>query len=57
MRIRNAGKRFNPVEYYYENKNTETGREKTLGVDMILKMAQNVEYRETFGLNNLIITI
>jgi hypothetical protein len=28
-----------------------------LGVGMILKMAQEVNYRETFGMNNLIITI
>jgi anti-sigma regulatory factor (Ser/Thr protein kinase) len=57
MRIRNSGKYFNPVEYYYENKDKEAGFEKTLGIMMILKMAQQVEYRETFGVNNLIITI
>jgi anti-sigma regulatory factor (Ser/Thr protein kinase) len=57
MRIRNAGKDFNPVDYYYENKDTEAGREQTLGIAMILKMAKHVEYRETFGVNNLIITI
>jgi anti-sigma regulatory factor (Ser/Thr protein kinase) len=57
MRIRNSGKYFNPVEYYYKNKDTESGFEKTMGIMMILKMAQQVEYRETFGVNNLIITI
>jgi Na+-driven multidrug efflux pump/anti-sigma regulatory factor (Ser/Thr protein kinase) len=57
MRIRNLGKYFNPVEYYYENKDTEEGREKTMGIAMILTMAQKVEYQETFGVNNLLITI
>jgi anti-sigma regulatory factor (Ser/Thr protein kinase) len=57
MRIRNLGKYFNPVEYYYENKDTEEGREKTLGIAMILKLAQETEYQETFGVNNLLITI
>jgi putative MATE family efflux protein len=57
MRIRNLGKYFNPVEYYYENKDTEEGQERTMGIAMILKMAQKAEYRETFGVNNLVITI
>jgi hypothetical protein len=57
IRIRNSGKYFNPVEYYYENKDTEAGFEKIMGIMMILKMARQVEYRETFGVNNLIITI
>jgi hypothetical protein len=57
MRIRNLGKYFNPIEYYYENKDTEEGREKTLGIAMILKLAQATEYQETFGVNNLLITI
>jgi anti-sigma regulatory factor (Ser/Thr protein kinase) len=57
MRIRNSGKYFNPVEYYCENKDSEAGFEKTMGIMMILKMARQVEYRKTFGVNNLIITI
>jgi Na+-driven multidrug efflux pump/anti-sigma regulatory factor (Ser/Thr protein kinase) len=57
MRIRNLGKYFNPVAYYYDNKDTEAGREQTLGIAMILKMAQKTEYQETFGVNNLLITI
>ncbi|MDR3170116.1 MAG: ATP-binding protein [Treponema sp.] len=57
MRIRASGKHFNPVEYYYENKDTEAGASQTLGIGMILKMAQSVEYEETFGVNNLIIAI
>jgi Na+-driven multidrug efflux pump/anti-sigma regulatory factor (Ser/Thr protein kinase) len=57
MRIRNSGKYFNPVEFYHENKNTEEGLDKTMGIGMILKMAKQVEYRETFGMNNLIVTI
>jgi anti-sigma regulatory factor (Ser/Thr protein kinase) len=57
LRIRNTGTYFNPVAYYHEQKNTEEGFNQTLGVGMILKMAQEVKYRETFGMNNLIITI
>jgi anti-sigma regulatory factor (Ser/Thr protein kinase) len=57
MRIRNLGKYFNPVAYYYENKDTEAGQERAMGIAMILKMAQKIEYRETFGVNNLLITI
>ncbi|MDR3161538.1 MAG: ATP-binding protein [Spirochaetaceae bacterium] len=57
MRIRNLGKYFNPVAYYYDNKDTEEGRERTIGVAMILRMAQKTEYQETFGVNNLLITI
>ncbi|MDR2798991.1 MAG: ATP-binding protein [Treponema sp.] len=57
LRIRNTGKYFNPVEYYHENKDTEEGFNRTLGIGMILKMAREVRYRETFGMNNLIITI
>ncbi|MHB9291459.1 hypothetical protein Holit_00536 [Hollandina sp. SP2] len=57
LRIRNTGRYFNAVEYYHENKHTEEGFSKTLGIGMILKMAQEVKYRETLGMNNLIITI
>ncbi|MDR2393761.1 MAG: ATP-binding protein [Treponema sp.] len=57
LRLRNTGRYFNPVEFYHENKRTEEGFNRTLGIGMILKMAQEVKYRETFGMNNLIITI
>jgi Na+-driven multidrug efflux pump/anti-sigma regulatory factor (Ser/Thr protein kinase) len=57
LRIRNIGKYFNPVEYFYENRNTEDGASQTMGIAMILKMARHVEYRETFGVNNLVVTI
>jgi Na+-driven multidrug efflux pump/anti-sigma regulatory factor (Ser/Thr protein kinase) len=57
LRIRNSGKHFNPVEYYYNIKDTEAGVDLTLGIGMILKIARTVEYRKSFGINNLIITI
>jgi anti-sigma regulatory factor (Ser/Thr protein kinase) len=57
LRIRNSGKHFNPVEYYYNIKDTEAGVDRTLGIGMILKIARTVEYRKSFGINNLIITI
>jgi Na+-driven multidrug efflux pump/anti-sigma regulatory factor (Ser/Thr protein kinase) len=57
MRIRYWGAYFNPVAYYYDNKDTEEGRDQTLGIAMILGMAQETEYQETFGINNVRITI
>jgi Na+-driven multidrug efflux pump/anti-sigma regulatory factor (Ser/Thr protein kinase) len=57
MRIRYWGADFNPVAYYYDHKDTEEGRDQTLGIAMILGMAQKIEYQETFGLNNVRITI
>jgi Na+-driven multidrug efflux pump/anti-sigma regulatory factor (Ser/Thr protein kinase) len=57
MRIRNFGKNFNPIDYYYNNKDTEEGFEHTLGIAIIVKTARDVRYRTNFGVNNLIITI
>jgi Na+-driven multidrug efflux pump/anti-sigma regulatory factor (Ser/Thr protein kinase) len=57
LRIRNTGKYFNPLDYYEENKDTEEGFDRTLGIAMIVKMAKQVQYQKTFGVNNLIITI
>ena len=57
LRIRNIGRHFNPIEYYRAHKDDEDGFGGTLGIAMILKMAETVEYRQTFGVNNLIILI
>jgi anti-sigma regulatory factor (Ser/Thr protein kinase) len=57
LRIRNTGKYFNPLDYYYANKDTEEGFDRTMGIAMIVKMAKHVQYQKTFGVNNLIITI
>lgn len=74
FRIRNGGKGFNPVAYYYEKVGQENvsapldidgtafaGEEdevgQIIGIQMILKMAKDVEYTDTYGVNNLMITM
>lgn len=56
MRIRNSGMIFNPVLYYEENKLNAEMTEELLGLTMIIKSAENVDFRKTFGANNLTIT-
>jgi len=53
MRIRSAGKPFNPVEYHECNEDDLD----SLGIDMILKIADNVHYSATFGVNNITVII
>lgn len=54
LRIRNAGRQFNPVAYYESRQgNDEVGE--ALGVRMILKLAEEVRYQRTFGVNTLTI--
>ena len=60
LRIRNGGKAFNPVAYYEQE--SAKGQDKpeemdSLGVGMIVKLAETVDYRNTFGVNNLAIVI
>ena len=52
LRIRNAGRQFNPLEYY-EAHREEDAFEDTLGIQMVLKLAQEVRYQRTFGVNTL----
>ncbi len=56
VRIRNAGAPFNPVAYYEEHQDEDEMGE-TLGIRMILKMAKDVKYQHTFGVNTLTILI
>ncbi len=53
FRIRDDGKQFNPIEYG----NKDNSSENALGIAMVRKIAKNMEYRSTIGLNNLTITI
>ncbi len=55
LRIRNAGKIFDPVRFYEENKDKEELAERVLGIKMIVGTAKDIEFRETFGMNNLMI--
>ncbi|WP_409199495.1 MATE family efflux transporter [Methanobrevibacter sp. DSM 116169] len=52
FRIRDDGIPFNPIEYANKCEKTEN----TMGIKIIQKIATNMEYRHTIGLNNLTIT-
>ena len=55
LRIRNSGKIFDPLRFYEENRDNEELTEQVLGIKMIAGTAKNIEFRETFGTNNLMI--
>lgn len=57
LRIRNSGKIFDPVRFYEENKDCEAMADQVLGIKMITGTAKNIEFRETFGMNNLMIQL
>jgi Na+-driven multidrug efflux pump len=53
--LRNTGAKFNPVEYA---RNAEGDKEMdVMGINIILKLAVSVDYRNTFGVNNNIIVL
>lgn len=56
IRIRNAGRIFNPLEYYKDNADSDAFGE-TLGLRMIDSMAKKVTYQRTFGVNTLTISL
>lgn len=55
LRIRNSGKIFDPIRYYEENCENEELAEQVLGIKLIAGTAKSIEFRETFGTNNLLI--
>ncbi len=55
LRIRNSGKIFDPVSFYEENRECEEMADQVLGIKMIAGTAKKIEFRETFGMNNLLI--
>ena len=57
LRLRSTGKIFNPVDFYEQNKDSKDMemQDRLLGIRMINGMAKEVTFRETFGVNNLII--
>lgn len=57
LRIRNSGKIFDPVRFYEEHKDTAAMADQILGIKMIIGTAKNIEFRETFGMNNLMIQL
>lgn len=55
LRVRNGGALFNPVDY--AQKASEDEALDVLGVNMILKLAVSIDYRNTFGVNNTTIIL
>jgi len=60
LRLRDSGSRFNPVGYYTQRLNSAENIEDNIdlmGIKYITEAAEIVYYRETFGVNNLVIII
>ena len=58
LRIRNTGEKFNAIQYY--EKNIAEDIEKSLdiiGMKYIIKSAKVIYYRETFGVNSLVVIL
>lgn len=58
LRFRSTGKKFNAIEYY--QKNIADDLEKSLdiiGMKFIVEKAEIIDYRQTFGVNNLVIIL
>lgn len=55
LRIRNAGKIFDLVRYYEENKENEELADNLLGIRIIAGSAKEIQFHDTFGTNNLMI--
>ena len=56
LRIRGAGRPFNPLAYYESHPELDEMGE-ALGIRMILKLAADVRYQRTFGVNTLTILL
>jgi len=52
LRIRNAGRQFNPLDFYEAHKDEDSLGD-ALGIQLVLKLAQEVLYQRTFGVNTL----
>lgn len=52
FRIRDDGIRFNPIRYADENERTDA-----MGIKLVQKIALDIDYNYTIGLNNLTITL
>jgi hypothetical protein len=53
MRIRYAGKKFNPIEFYKSSPDNV----EIIGIKMILSLTKSMTYDNAFGINNLLIVI
>ena len=58
LRIRSTGKMFNPLEYYRNLQNKDPlALQDALGIAMVLRFADEIHYKTTFGINNLMVKI
>ena len=61
MRIRCDGKIFNPVAWYEKRSSAMTQEElmmdELLGMKMVIAKAKNVQFQNTFGVNNIIVVV
>ncbi len=65
LRIRNGGLDFNPLDYYYLSKKEDgnytiddmLALDDKLGIKMVHDTARDIDYRRTFGINNLTVTL
>lgn len=57
IRLRDNCRKFDVVEKYNSFKFDPEHPEKNMGIRIVMKSAKSVEYVNTFGMNNLIITI
>lgn len=58
LRIRNGGRLFNPIDYYERmEKDDPYQLGDALGIAMIVKAADAIHYKTTFGINNLTVII
>ncbi|MDR3130056.1 MAG: hypothetical protein LBU18_00755 [Treponema sp.] len=55
LRIRNGGKNFSPLDYVKNAGDAE--KDEIMGIKMILALARNIDYRNTFGVNNTTILL
>lgn len=58
LRIRHAGKLFNPIDHYEHQKEQDPlALGDALGIAMILRAAEAIYYKTTFGINNLTVVM
>ncbi len=55
LRFRWAGRIFDPLRWYEDNKSDPEMAESTLGVKLVAAQAEEISFRETFGTNNLLV--
>ena len=55
LRFRWAGRIFDPLRWYEDNRSDPEMAGSTLGVKLIAAQAREISFRETFGTNNLLV--